>query len=145
MAAERVSSFLKSLGFQDDAVQVPTMILRELIKNSIKYSKFTPAANEIAIRLQIDKNTYTIEVSNPVDKACKVLLKELDKTIQFIRGYQDPHEAYSIRLASVNAEANDLGLEKIAYEAGIILDFYVSEDNFLNLSAVGSLNGHDIL
>ena len=150
MAADRGSSFLKSHGFSDDAVHVPVMVLRELIKNSIKYGKFAPAAYEIAVRLQVDKNTYTIEVLNSVDKTCSDRLKELDKTIQFIRGYQDPYEAYSIRLAEVaapsfNAEANDLGLVKLAYEGGAILDFFVSEDNFLNLSAVGSLDRDGII
>jgi hypothetical protein len=146
MAGDRGSSFLKSHGFSDDMVQVPVMILRQLIKNSIKYGKFTPTANEITVRLQIDKNTYTIEVMNPVDETCSDRLKELDKTIQFILSYQDPYEAYSIKLAEFashpfNAEANDLSLLKIAYEGGAILDFFVSEDNFLNLSAVGSLDG----
>jgi len=120
------------------------MILRKLIKNSIKYGRLAPSANEIAVRLQIYKSTYTIEVMNPVHKTCSDRLEELDKTIQFIRGYQDPFEAYSIRLADVaanpfKAEANDLDLIKIACEGGAILDFFINEDNFLNLSAVGSL------
>ena len=73
---------------------------------------------------------------NPVYKTCSDRLKELDKTIQFIRGYQDPYEAYSIRLADVTAnpfkaEVNDLDLVKIACEGGAILDFFINEDNFL--------------
>jgi len=150
MAADRGSSFFKSHGFSDEAIHVPVMVLRELIKNSIKYGKFAPAANEIVVRLQIDKNTYTIEVLISVDKTCSDRLKELDKTIQFVRGYQDPCEAYQIRLTeaaapSFNTEANDLGLVKIAYEGGAILDFFVNEDDFLNLSAVGSLDGHGLI
>ena len=144
MAADRGSSFLKSHGFSDDAVQVPVMILRILIKNSIKYGRFAPSAKDISVRLQIYMSTYTIEVMNPVYKTCSDRLKELDKTIQFIRGYQDPFEAYSIRLAHVTAnpfkaEANNLDLVKIACEGGAILDFFINEDNFLNLTAVGSL------
>ncbi len=145
-AADSGSSFLKSHGFSDDAVQAPIMVLRELIKKSMKYGMFKIAADGIAVRLQIDKNMYTIEVLNPVDNTCDHRLKELDKTIQFIRGYQDPYEAYSRKLAEAenhpsNADAFDPGFMKIAYEVGAILDFYVSEDNLLNLSAVGSLDG----
>ena len=122
------------------------MVLRELIKKSMKYGLFKIAADGIAVRLQIDKNMYTIEVLNPVDNTCDHRLKELDKTIQFIRGYQDPYEAYSRRLSDVaatpfNTEVNDLDLVKVAYEGGAILDFFVNEDNFLSLSAVGSLEG----
>jgi hypothetical protein len=74
------------------------------------------------------------------------MLADLDKTIQWIRGYQDPLEQYMINLsessgASHLAGTNGLGLARIAYEADAIIDFYVSEDNILNLSAVSNLNG----
>ena len=144
---EKSSSFLRSHGFSDDTVKVQINILTELIKSGIKYASFTPSAKEITVRLQVDGNTCTMEVMNPVDESCNDRLRELDKTIQFIRGYQDPYEAYLLKMAEVagrpsNAEANDLGLMKIAYEGGAILDFFVSEDNFLNLSAVGSFDDH---
>ena len=145
MAGDKGSDFLKSHGFSEDAIQVPVMILRELIKNSIRYGKGASDANEIGVRLQIDRNRYTIEVLNPVDKTCIEQLRQLDKTIQFIRGYQNPYEAYLKRLAEaasppLPAEANEPCLVKLAYEGDVILDFFVSEDNFLNLSAIGSLN-----
>jgi hypothetical protein len=145
-AGEKSSFFLRSHGFSDDTVQVQIQILTGLIKNGIKYAKFTSSANKITVRLRVDKNNYTIEVMNPVDETCSDRLKELDKTIQFIRGYQDPYEAYSIKMAEIaahrsDAAANDLGLVKIACEGGAILDFFVSEDNFLNLSAVGNFDG----
>jgi hypothetical protein len=34
---------------------------------------------------------------------------------------------------------NDFDLARIAYETGADIDFYVNEDNILNLSAVRSL------
>ena len=39
------------------------------------------------------------------------------------------------------AQPKDPSLMKIAYEGGVILDFFVSEDNILYLSAVGKLDG----
>lgn len=145
-AEEKSICFLRSHGVSADTVQVQINILIGLIKNGIKYAHFTPSANEITVRLQVDKSNYTIEVANPVDATRRSRLKELDKIIQFIRGYQDPYEAYSIKRAEAaahpgDAEANDLSLLKLAYEGGAILDFFVSEDNFLNLSAVGILDG----
>ena len=73
-------------------------------------------------------------------------LNDLDKTIQLIRGYQDPFEPYMKKLRenpgnSINSDTYGIGLAKIAYEAGAVLDFFVDEDNILNLSAVRSLNG----
>lgn len=72
---------------------------------------------------------------------CK--LDELDRTIQVIRGGPDPFEPYinciqaSTKLNSDNT--NDYELARIAYETGAVIDFYVNEDNILNLSAVRSL------
>jgi hypothetical protein len=145
-AGEKSSSFLKSHGLSDNLVQVQINILTGLIKNGIKFARFTPSADEITVRLQIDEQHYTIEVMNPVDQTRRDQLEQLDKTIQFIRGFQDPNEAYSIRAVEaaghpIEAEANDLDLAKLACKGGAILDFFVSKDNFLNLSAVGSIDG----
>lgn len=85
-----------------------------------------------------------MEVSKPVNESSYSRLNELDKTIQWISGYQDPFEPYTIKLSEVSAHSpnrktNGFELARIAYEAGAILDFYVSEDNILNLSAVRNL------
>ena len=92
MAADRGSSFFKSHGFSNDAVQAPVTILRELIENSIKYGKLTTAADEIAVRLQIDKDMYTIEVLRPVDKTCDDRLKErMDYAVKSLLATQLPN------------------------------------------------------
>lgn len=139
-------SFMKSHGISEDAVQAQFRIIKELIKTGTTYGNFSAADTEIMLNVQVDENTIAVEISNPINEADFERLKELDKTIQFIRGYQDPYEAYSRRLSDVaatpfNTEVNDLDLVKVAYEGGAILDFFVNEDNFLNLSAVGSLEG----
>lgn len=144
-ASEKSGCFLKAHGISDDSVKVQINILTGLIKNGMKYARFTPLADEITVRLEIDEQNFTIEVMNPVDLTCREELEQLDKTIQFIRGYQDPNEAFSVRMAeaagrSIDAETNDLDLVKLACEGSAILDFFVSEDNFLNLSAVGSFD-----
>jgi len=140
-AGEKSSNFLKSHGFSDDAIHAQIMILTELIHNGIRYGKFTPSENKITAHIHITENTITCEVKNPVDKTCFERLKELDKTIQFIRGYQDPSEAYLLKQKeasknSTGSEANGLGLARIACEGKTIVDFFVNEDNILNLYAV---------
>jgi len=147
VAGYRGSCFLKSHGFSDDTVQVPIMILRKLIKNGIKYGKFSAAAKEINVQIHIAEKSFTIEVRNPVDDTCSDRLQELDKTIQFIRGYQDPFEPYAIMRGEVsnnyfNAKTSGLGLAQIAYEGKALLDFFVSEDNILNMTAVGNMEGN---
>jgi hypothetical protein len=78
---------------------------------------------------------------NPINEAGFERLKELDITIQFIRGYQDPFEAFMItqKEASPNppfGHSNALDLSRIAYEEMAIIDFFVNEDNYLQLSAI---------
>jgi len=67
-------------------------------------------------------------------------LRRLDETIQWIRGYQSPFEAYVEKLKEVSTGENQgesgLGLVRIAYEGQSILDFYVDEQNMLAMSAV---------
>jgi len=142
---EMSSDFLKSHGFSDEAIHVQIMILRELIHNGIRYGKFTPSENTISAHIHISKKTIVFKVKNPIDETCFERLEELDKTIQFIRGYQNPFKAYLLKKkeASQNStcsEVNGLGLARIACEGRTILDFFVSEDNILNLYAVKNLD-----
>ena len=144
-AGQKSSNFLKSHGFSDEAVDTQIMILRELINSGIKYSKFTPPENDISANIFISDKTITFEVKIAVDDTCFESLKELDKTIQFIRGYQDPFEPYLIKQRgdAKNPSFNDTngsGLARVAYEGGAMLDFFVDEGNFMNLFAVRNLD-----
>ena len=144
-AREKGSEFLKSHGLTDATVRAQMTIFNELISNGTKFGNLKPPGNEMTVLLIIDKNAVTVEVSKPVNESSYSRLNELDKTIQWIRGYQDPFEPYTIKLSEVYTnsppgETNGFELARIAYEAGAILDFYVSEDNILNLSAVRNLN-----
>lgn len=145
-AGQKSSRFLKTHGFSEEAVDIQVMILRELINNGLKYGKCKPKADKIAVNISIEENTITFEVKKSVDETCCERLKELDKAIQFIRGYQDPFEAYILKQKEAfqdtsSSEPNGLGLARIAYEGNAILDFFVSEDNILNLYAVRNLDG----
>lgn len=145
-AGEKGSNFLKSHGFSNETVQAQIMILKELIINGKKFENPSALEGEITVFLLVEEKTITVEVRQAVEESYQSQLNELDKTIQWIRGYQDPFEPYMKKLRersenSNNSDATDIGLARIAYEAGAILDFFVSEDNILNLSAVRCLNG----
>lgn len=144
---EKGSDFLKAHGFSDDTIQTQMTILHQLISSGRKFDNLTASENEMTVLLLIEKNAIIVEVSKPVDESSYSQLYELDKTIQCSRrwGYQDPFEPYAIKYREVcdnsqNFEAEGFELARIAYEWGAVLDFYVSEDSILNLSAVKSLD-----
>ncbi len=138
------SEFLRSHGFSGDAVNALTMVISELIENGIKYGNFKAPENKVILTIHIGSRVVTVEVVNPVDETAHVHLRRLDRTIQWIRGYQDPFQAYTERIRAVSKrplrdKESGLGLVRIAYEGKSILDFFVGDDNVLNVSAVSIL------
>ena len=137
-------NFLKSHGLPDSTVQEHTMILNELVKICMKYTNSKPSEIMMTVQIHISENKITVEVSNPIDQIDNNLLDELDKTIQFIRGYQDPFEALiKMKEVSKNSHLNGssgIGLARLAYEGKTMLDFFVSEDNMMNMSAVKNID-----
>jgi len=138
------SEFFRSHGFHGDAVNALTMVISELIENGIKYGNFKAPENKVVLTIHIGSRVVTVEVVNPVDETAHNHLKRLDRTIQWIRGYQDPFQAYTERIRAVSKrplrdEESGLGLVRIAYEGKSILDFFVGDDNILNVSAVSIL------
>jgi hypothetical protein len=143
---EKGSEFLKSHGLSENTVCAQMAILKELISSGKKFGNLKTSENTMTALLIIENDTIIAEISRPVHESSFSQLDELDKTIQWIRGYQDPFEAYTTKGREVadnlnNSDTKEYGLARIAYEAGAIVDFYVSEDNILNLSAVKSING----
>ena len=133
------SRFLASQGLSNDSIQTFTMVISELVENSVKYGKFVSNKNRVIVHIDIAEDMVTAEVINPVDKTVYQNLRKLDKTIQWIRGFQDPFQAYVERIKQVSRkpfydEFSGLGLVRIAYEGRAILDFFLSEDNMLNVS-----------
>ena len=143
------SNFLKYHGYSGDTIQAQIMILKELIISGQKVDDLNPSEFEMSVHLHIEDNTITVEVTKSICESAYGKLEELDKTIQWIRGCQDPLEHYMINLpeasgASSMAGTDGLELVRIAHEADAIIDFYVSEDNVLNLSAVSNLNAEKL-
>jgi hypothetical protein len=128
-----------SAGFNRDTAYSLCMTGQELLENAVKYGKFKNG-DEITLEVELGKNAVTIEVRNPVDEDAD-RLKRLDDTIQWIRGYQNPFEAYVEKMKEVSSQPytpgqSGLGLTRIAYEGQCILDFYVDDRNTLAVSAV---------
>jgi hypothetical protein len=146
---QKCSNFLKYHGCPEGTIQAQLMILRELVLSGEKLDGCRPSESETTVHLHIENDSITVEVKKPVDESTYGKLQELDKTIQWIRGCQDPLEPYMIKPAETAdtyhiSGANGLALARLAYEANAIIDFYVSEDNILNLSAVRNLDADGI-
>ena len=143
-ARNKVDAFLRSLGLSDDTVDTFIMVVSELIENSIKYGNFQGPENRVIVTIHVEKRTVLVEVINPVDNSTQKHLQNLDRSIQWIRGYQDPFQAYVERLKQVSRkplrdQESGLGLVRIAYEGRSVLDCFVSEDDLLNVSAIADL------
>ncbi len=142
------AEFLQAHELTDDTIHSLSMIISELIENGIKYGNFKMVENKVVVIISIERNAVTIEVLNPVDENAEKHLSRLDKTIQWIRGYQDPFEAYIERIKEVSKKPlkdaeSGIGLVRIAYEGKALLDFFVGENNILNVSVVSNIEGDD--
>lgn len=136
-----VSGYLNEHGFSADAVNAVTMVVSELVENAIKYGSYKRDTDIVKTTVSIDGKHVIVEVKNPIDNLSLPYLRHLDSTIQWIRGYQDPFETYIIKLRQISTKPlqdteSGLGLVRISYEGQSILDFYVNENNMLNVSAV---------
>ncbi len=130
----------EQFNFQPETAFSLTMVTQELLENAVKYAHF--AASEDCVQLDIRGGTdaLTIEVRTPLSEEPNALFR-LDLMVQWIRGFQNPFEAYVERLKQVAALApsesvSGLGLVRIAYEGRCLLDFYVTDQNVLAMSAV---------
>ena len=132
--------FLSDHGLDADQAYALSMTAQELLENAIKYGGFSNPSQRVELLITMDDRVVTIEVKAPAHRD-PVKLRKLDESIQWIRGYQSPFEAYVEKLKQVSAQPyapgeSGLGLARIAYEGQCVLDFYVDETDVLAMSAV---------
>jgi hypothetical protein len=140
-----VAEFCTQRELSPEARDATVMIVSELSENAIKYGNFSSGESAIKAIVSVEEDSVTVEVINPVGPESREYLSELDKTIQWIRGFQDPFEAYGEKLRELSKRmlsdhSSSLGLARIAYEAQAILDFFVDEEDLLNVSAIAPRN-----
>ncbi len=140
---QKATGFLEGQNLSRDVVDAIAMVVCELPENATKYGEFTNEGDAIEVRLSLEQAQVTVEVINPVKRA-DINLSRLDETVQWIRGFQDPFEAYLNRLRELSTEGLEgtesrLGLVRIAYEGRAVLDFYINERSALAVSAIRRL------
>ena len=144
IVAETVD-FLTKRGLSSDSTSTCVMIITELVENALKYGKAQPADESFGVSVELHNGSVVVEVTNPIDASSSRHIERLDYMVQWIRGYQDPFEAYIQRLKEVAKKSlsdpeSGLGLARIAYEGGSVLDFFVNESDVLNVSAMTQLH-----
>ena len=132
-------AMLSRVEFDDDATYQLAMVLQELLENAVKYGAFD-AGEQISVGVRAGPDDVTLEVKSRVG-VNDANLRRFDQMIQWIRGFQDPFEAYVERMKIVSAQPysngeSGLGLTRIAYEGRCVIDFYVDDENALAVSAV---------
>lgn len=139
-AADNISDFLKLHGLSTETVQEQVVIAEQLLTACLRYSGSNSSIEKTKIQIHLNGAQVTIEVSNPIDDIENKQLEHLDELIQYLRGYQDPFEAFTNLKNASNNGAPGISLAEMAYLKQTTLDFFVSEDNMLNLSAVRNIN-----
>jgi hypothetical protein len=131
---------LSAAGISDDDVYALCMVTQELLENAVKYGSFTREDAAVGLSVRVAADEVTIEVRNPVGVDAAGLRK-FDQAVQWIRGFQDPSEAYISRMKAIAVHnygegKSGLGLTRMAYEGRCMLDFYVDDSNTLAVYAV---------
>lgn len=139
-----VGRFLEGCGFSADDIDRYTMVACELVENSIKYGHFGTIGASVVLHLRVRGGTISVQVTNPIGAISQGHLEVLDQTIQWIRGFQAPFEAFIARMKAISREPTEdgrsrLGLVRISYEGRAMLDFYVEENETLSVSAVARI------
>jgi len=138
---KETETFLLESGVDENPKDAIIMSLSELLENAIKYGNFSNHSKNISATISILPKNITVEVTSPMKDQDDANFRRLDKTIQWIRGYQNPFEAYieklkEISIRSLADKENGLGITRIAYEGQSIVDFYLSADDTISVSAV---------
>lgn len=138
---EKSMQFLEKKGFNEDTKDAVIMIIGELLENAIKYGKYTERFSEVHATIAVNERNITVEVQHPINEEDDVHFQRLDRIIQWVRGYQNPFEAYikkikEVALQPISDTYSGLGIVRIAYEGQSIIDFYVNDENIISVSAV---------
>ncbi len=143
-AVNSCSNKLKQESYDNDTVDAIAMILESLMENAMKYGAFHRHEDNVTYSIAKSGDTLTIETRNYIEDGHDQDVKKLDERIQWIRGYQNPFEAYIERLKEVSSrpfkdKESGMGLVRMAYEGQAILDFFVDAENIISVSAIYQL------
>jgi len=124
----------------EDLSDAVSMTCTELVGNAIKFGVRRYRGEEaVVLRIEGGEEEVQIEIVNEIDPEDHRDLATLEETIQWVRGFQTPFETYLERLKALTSAPpgeSRMGLTRIAYEGGGLLDFFVNDNDRLSVSAI---------
>ena len=140
-----IHNLLKYQKLSLSEIEAQIMIIKGLIETAVQLDDVRNDDGELTIQIFIEQKSVTVEVRKQVSQSSYVMLEELDKAIQWIRGHQSPLDPYITEFKEISSKSQKSqtiahGLAKLAYETEAVLDFYVTESSILNLSAIRYLD-----
>ncbi len=141
---ENMIALLKAHDCSDDFTRTQIEIIEQLIEKGSHFGTKKTGDPEMTVCLSIEQGEVTVEVKRKVAESDLDKLEDLDRTIQRLRGSQVPYRPYMGNSRPVhghtkNISMNGSELGRLAYDAGVDFDFFVDEEDMLNLFAVRSL------
>lgn len=141
---EKIIALLKAHDCSDDFTRTQIEIIEQLIERGSHFGTKKTGDPEISVCLSIEAKAITVEVKRKVAESDYDKLEDLDRTIQRIRGCQVPYLPYMpnfqpIQSHTKNNSMDGFELGRLAFDAGVDFDFYVDEEDTLNLFAVRRL------
>jgi hypothetical protein len=132
------NSFFNTHGISKKISNEQTMVLTKLTKFLALYGRNKRSDDKIKIQINIENDKIIIEAIKSASTMDFDQIEKLEEVIQFIRGFQDPFEAFTkLKKKLIENYNSDTLLEiaKIACEGDAFVDFFVDE-KMLNLSSV---------
>ena len=141
---EKIIALLKAYNCSDDFTRTQIEIIEQLIERGSHFGMKNTEDPEMMLCLSIEGGGITVEVKVKVAESDNDKLEDLDRTIQRIRGCHAPFRPHmaNFRQAhshSKNNSMNGFELSRLVFDAGVDVDFYVNEEDILNLFAVRNL------
>ena len=137
------NNFFNTHNISKEISNQQTIVLTKLTKFLALFGCNKRSGDKIKIQINIDNDTIIIEAMKSVSTIEFDQLEELEEVIQFVRGFQDPYEAFTKLqnkiIEDYNNCANLLEIAKIACEGGALVDFFVDE-KMVNLSSTKYIN-----
>lgn len=97
--------------------QTVAMVTGELLENAIKYGSWTRDGQHLRLSVDGGPALARVTVENPAEEGA---FAELQRTLDWAKGFPDAHTAYRARLLAIaqsaDPEVSKLGIVRIAYE-----------------------------